>query len=44
MSLPEPALRLLLAVTLIAVAGKLASSEWNMAASSVGALAQSGPR
>jgi uncharacterized protein len=41
---PETALRLLLAVTLIAVAGKLASSEWNMAASIVGALAQSGPR
>jgi uncharacterized membrane protein YfcA len=41
---PETALRLLLAVTLIAVAGKLASSEWNNAASIVGALAQSAPR
>jgi uncharacterized protein len=41
---PETALRLLLAVTLIAVAGKLASSEWNTAASIVGALAQSAPR
>jgi hypothetical protein len=34
----------LLAVTLIAVAGKLASSEWNAAASMVSALAQSAPR
>jgi uncharacterized membrane protein YfcA len=41
---PETALRLLLAVTLIAVAGKLASSEWSAAASMVGALAQSGAR
>jgi len=41
---PEMALRLLLAVTLIAVAGKLASSEWNAAASMVNALAQSAPR
>jgi uncharacterized protein len=41
---PETALRLLLAVTLIAVAGKLASSEWDAAASIVGALAQSAPR
>jgi hypothetical protein len=41
---PETALRLLLAVTLIAVAGKLASGEWNNAASIVGALAQSSPR
>jgi uncharacterized membrane protein YfcA len=40
---PETALRLLLAVTLIAVAGKLASSEWNTAASIVGAVAQSSP-
>jgi uncharacterized protein len=37
---PETALRLLLAVTLVAVAGKLASGEWNTAASIVGALAQ----
>ena len=37
---PETALRLLLAVTLVAVAGKLASGEWNAAASIVGALAQ----
>jgi uncharacterized membrane protein YfcA len=37
---PETALRLLLAVTLVAVAGRLASSEWNAAASIVGALAQ----
>jgi uncharacterized membrane protein YfcA len=41
---PEMALRLLLAVTLIVVAGKLASGEWNAAASMVGALAQSAPR
>jgi uncharacterized membrane protein YfcA len=41
---PETALRLLLAVTLIAVAGRLASSEWNTAVSIVGALAQSAPR
>jgi uncharacterized membrane protein YfcA len=41
---PEMALRLLLAVTLIVVAGKLASSEWNAAASMVSALAQSAPR
>jgi uncharacterized membrane protein YfcA len=41
---PETALRLLLAVTLIAVAGRLASGEWNAAASMVGALAQSGTR
>ena len=41
---PETALRLLLAMTLIAVAGKLASGEWDMAASIVGAVAQSGPR
>jgi uncharacterized protein len=38
---PETALRVLLAVTLIAVAGKLASSEWDAATSIVGALAQS---
>ena len=41
---PEMALRLLLAVTLIAVAGKLASGEWNTAVSIVGAVAQSNPR
>jgi uncharacterized membrane protein YfcA len=41
---PETALRLLLAMTLIAVAGKLASGEWDMAASIVGAVAQSGAR
>jgi uncharacterized protein len=41
---PETALRLLLAVTLIAVAGKLGSSEWNAAVSIVDALAQSSPR
>jgi len=39
---PERALRLLLAVTLIAVAGKLASGEWNTAVSIVDA--QSTPR
>ncbi len=38
---PETALRLLLAVTLIAVAGKLASSEWSTAVSIVDAVAQS---
>ena len=37
----ETALRWLLATTLIMVAGRLASSEWNTAASIVGALAQS---
>jgi uncharacterized protein len=41
---PETALRLILAVTLILVASKLGSSEWNNAASIVGALAQSTPR
>jgi uncharacterized protein len=41
---PETALRLLLAVTLVAVAGKLASSEWNTAVSIVGAVAQSAAR
>jgi hypothetical protein len=39
---PETALRLLLAATLILVAGKLASSEWDMAVSMAGAVAQSG--
>jgi uncharacterized protein len=38
---PEMALRLLLAVTLILVAGKLASSEWPWTDSIVGAVAQS---
>ena len=38
---PETALRLLLATTLILVAGKLASGEWNNAVSIVGAVAQS---
>src|SRR6202790_2112479 len=38
---PETALRWLLAATLILVAGRLASSEWNTAASIVGAVAQS---
>jgi uncharacterized protein len=41
---PETALRLLLAATLILVAGRLASSEWNNAAALVGAVAQSSPR
>jgi uncharacterized membrane protein YfcA len=38
---PETALRLVLAVTLIVVAGKLASSEWSKAVSIVSAVAQS---
>jgi uncharacterized membrane protein YfcA len=38
---PETALRLLLAATLIVVAGKLASSEWNFSTSIVGTVAQS---
>jgi uncharacterized membrane protein YfcA len=38
---PEMALRLLLAVTLVLVAGKLASSEWPWTNSIVGAVAQS---
>jgi uncharacterized membrane protein YfcA len=38
---PETALRLLLAVTLVAVAGKLASGEWTWPSSIVGAVAQS---
>ncbi len=41
---PETALRLLLAVTLIAVAGRLATTEWMNAASMVGAVAQSSTR
>jgi uncharacterized membrane protein YfcA len=38
---PEMALRLLLAVTLVLVAGKLASSEWRWTDSIAGAVAQS---
>lgn len=38
---PEMALRLLLAVTLVVVAGKLASSEWRWTDSIAGAVAQS---
>jgi uncharacterized membrane protein YfcA len=38
---PETALRLLLAVTLIAVAGKLASSEWNWTGSIAAIVAES---
>jgi uncharacterized membrane protein YfcA len=38
---PETALRLILAVTLVLVATKIASSEWNNAVSIVGAVAQS---
>jgi uncharacterized membrane protein YfcA len=38
---PETALRLLLAVTLIVVAGKLVSGEWSWATSLAGAVAQS---
>jgi uncharacterized membrane protein YfcA len=41
---PETALRLVLAVTLIVVAGKLASSEWSKAVSIVSAVAQSSGR
>jgi uncharacterized membrane protein YfcA len=41
---PETALRLVLAVTLIVVAGRIASSEWNTAVSIVGAVAQSSAR
>jgi uncharacterized membrane protein YfcA len=41
---PETALRLLLAVTLVVVAGKLVSSEWNWSSSIVGAVAQSARR
>ncbi len=41
---PETALRLLLAVTLILVAGKLVSSEWDWSSSIVGAVAQSSHR
>jgi uncharacterized membrane protein YfcA len=38
---PETALRLLLAITLIAVAGKLASTEWNWTGSVLATAAQS---
>src|SRR5260221_852928 len=41
---PATALRLILAVTLILVAGKIGSSEWNNAVSIAGALAQSTAR
>jgi uncharacterized membrane protein YfcA len=41
---PETALRLILAVTLILVATKIGSSEWNNAASIVGAVAQTTAR
>jgi uncharacterized protein len=41
---PEMALRFLLAMTLILVAGKLASDEWSTAVSIVGAVAQSSGR
>jgi len=41
---PETALRVILAVTLILVAGKLGSGEWNNAVSIVGAVAQSTQR
>src|SRR3954471_1252941 len=41
---PETALRLLLAVTLIVVAGKLASNEWNWTESIVAIVAQSSQR
>src|ERR1700726_4366655 len=41
---PETALRLILAVTLILVAGKIGSSEWNNEVSIAGALAQSTAR
>ena len=41
---PETALRLLLAVTLVVVAGKLASDEWHWTTSIVAAVAQSAPR
>src|SRR3984893_2221030 len=41
---PETALRLILAVTLVLVATKIASSEWNNAVSIVGAVAQSSTR
>ena len=41
---PETALRLLLAATLILVSGKLATSEWRWSPSSVAAVTQSAPR
>jgi hypothetical protein len=41
---PETALRLLLAATLILVAGKLASDEWRWPPPSLAAVSQSAPR
>ena len=41
---PETALRLLLAATLIMVAGRLASDEWRWPSSSLAAVTQSAPR
>jgi hypothetical protein len=41
---PEMALRLLLAATLIMVAGKLASDEWRWSSSSLAAVTQGAPR
>ena len=41
---PETALRLLLAATLIVVAGKLASDEWRLSSPIVAAMARSAPR
>ena len=41
---PETALRLLLAATLILVAGKLASDEWRWSSASLAAVTQSAPR
>jgi uncharacterized membrane protein YfcA len=41
---PETALRLLLAVTLVMVAGRLAASEWNWSSSILAAVTQSAPR
>jgi len=41
---PEMALRLLLAATLILVAGKLASDEWRWSSSSLAVVTQSAPR
>jgi uncharacterized protein len=41
---PETALRLLLAATLILVAGKIGSDEWRLSASTIAAAVQSAPR
>ena len=41
---PETALRLLLAATLILVSGKLATSEWGWSPSSIAAVTQNAPR